>query len=1218
MKRQNDEEVHNSSTESPEKKRKLTKYKLINKFNCSYFYIDKSLLIKKFIDDEATIFCITGPSSGKSINLYMMNYFFKMNYENENVSKNREFFEELNIAKEFKYGESYIDLYQGKYPVVYLNFNTFRIGKDYNDTIDNFKRFIRELYEYYKDIDITNLEDDKKIWKSFQEHNDDFKKFIEKKIVLLIDNYDSPILNALNKNFYDEFYTFYINVFKNIFENNDKYNYLFKIFITGKINIELFSEFKSRNYSTFDSEYIEYYSITNFELKKISDKLKLKNKSEMFEKFYNNIESTLSSLNSTDISNTNKINKINILISPTLSNNNADNDKDDDYDYDSNKVKYYDISCLSDCIKMILSEESYNNLFLKEEEFFNEVFNHREIIWSLFIEYGYLIAINTENENNKKLIIRNKVIEELIKDKFIEWKNNLYYKNKEVINGINYFIKYYDEERIKEFLESKINIDNFNEKYNIRELLFVNKKYQNDNVDYETSSEIFYFIMKEKLKNVEFNKSCYEALDNNEELIFNGKSLNKKNEKIIKYGIAIYKEECDVIYEINYGEKFKRKEMPKKVYSGEAYMDVDEFYFVDKTRMIQTFINNDRNVYLIVRPRRFGKSLNLSMIKEFFEKPVNREKLRNKLFDGLEVSKNRKNMREFHKYPVLYLNFKNDYSNNYESAIEHLKNEISNLFQYQREKIDFEILDKNEQTKWKEIEYQKEDETGLTESVRFLCECLKKFYKRKCIILIDEYDKTLINSFEKGFYDDMHKVIKSLFSNTFKRNERLYFGITTGCLALGLSSIFSGINKFSECSLLNDPYFGDCYGFNENELNKILSAFNIHNQNDKIQKKYNGYTCKTNGKEIIKNLYNPFSLMQDCVYRDYWYKTGGVYNMEKTFKDYELPFSKDFLSLLYGNIIILNVPNEFVFKNKYNKDEILLLLLYSGYLTLSDEKDYKKNINNMDDQMTKLLLDKVEVNNLSLDEPKSTEKDESLNQIKIYKNSMLNQIIGNNKKYVKVTNGEILENLIYLLQPIIEDKLEIASDDTIDNFIRGLIGYDVENVYKNINEYLKKLTIYYLNHMHGEFKIYENVYQILLMHIFLFFKCNDLTTEENSGYGRYDFGFPIKNCYNNREKEYVLIEVRIFKKNTKCNEEINNEEEEKEDHNYIKTCLLKECEDAIKQIENKNYEEKYRANGYNSFTKYGIALYKRTCEVKMKINDGEIESSSSAGKKRRL
>ncbi|ORX42632.1 hypothetical protein BCR36DRAFT_463063 [Piromyces finnis] len=130
------------------------------------------------------------------------------------------------------------------------------------------------------------------------------------------------------------------------------------------------------------------------------------------------------------------------------------------------------------------------------------------------------------------------------------------------------------------------------------------------------------------------------------------------------------------------------------------------------------------------------------------------------------------------------------------------------------------------------------------------------------------------------------------------------------------------------------------------------------------------------------------------------------------------------------------------------------------------------------------------------------------------------------------------------------------------------------------------------------------------MQIFLFLKIKSLIPEEDSGYGRYNFGFFIKDYFNNKEKEYILIEVKIFKKNAEFHEEINYEEEEKEDHDYINSCLLKKCEDAINQIENKNYEEKYRTNGYNSFIKYGIALYKRTCEAKMKINNGEIQYTS--------
>ncbi|ORX49597.1 hypothetical protein BCR36DRAFT_370622 [Piromyces finnis] len=220
--------------------------------------------------------------------------------------------------------------------------------------------------------------------------------------------------------------------------------------------------------------------------------------------------------------------------------------------------------------------------------------------------------------------------------------------------------------------------------------------------------------------------------------------------------------------------------------------------------------------------------------------------------------------------------------------------------------------------------------------------------------------------------------------------------------------------------------------------------------------------------------------------------------------------------------------------------------------------------------MTKLLLDEVEVNNLSLDEPKSTKEYENSNKIKKYKHYILNKIDMCNKKYVKIPN-------------------------------------EVSVIYENLNEYLSKFSAY---HLYVKSKMYENAYQVLLMQIFLFFKIRGLTAEENSGYGRYDFGFPNTNNCDKEVKEYILIEIKAFNKNTKPDEEINKEMEENQNQNNIKNRLLNECEDAINQIEEKEYEKKYRAKGYNSIVKYGIAFYKRTCEIKMKINDGEIQSSS--------
>ena len=173
-------------------------------------------------------------------------------------------------------------------------------------------------------------------------------------------------------------------------------------------------------------------------------------------------------------------------------------------------------------------------------------------------------------------------------------------------------------------------------------------------------------------------------MEDNENFKFDGKELKNLYDKIIKFGIAFYNKNCDVNYDINYGVNFKRIEMSKELYFGENYyrFDTNNYYFIDKTKMISALIGKFDSVYVITRPRRFGKSLNLSMIKEFFEKPNNNDNKIDTSFDGLEISKDRKNMREFHRYPVIILNLKKDKPEDYESTIKSLKNVISKLFKY--------------------------------------------------------------------------------------------------------------------------------------------------------------------------------------------------------------------------------------------------------------------------------------------------------------------------------------------------------------------------------------------------------------------------------------------------------------------------------------------------------------------------------------------------------
>jgi len=452
--------------------------------------------------------------------------------------------------------------------------------------------------------------------------------------------------------------------------------------------------------------------------------------------------------------------------------------------------------------------------------------NRKHFIWTLLIDCGFLIVDST---TDKKLKIRNEAMKEFIGKMFSEWKNYLYQKYEKIID---YFIFNYNEEGIKKFLEDSMkniknknilldeyynlilgilslnnhNIviikDNYNEKDDIRELLVVNESYfdilkknnsddiikndnsnsnennNNKNIISRNYSKIIYITIKKVDKSSEIDNGCILALDDNENFEFDGIKLKNIYDKIIKFGISIYNENCNVIYDINYGVNFKRREMPKLIYFGEIFKEfnTNDHFFIDKTKMISKLIENKNSIYLITRPRRFGKSLNLSMVKEFFEKPNNEYCYGIETFDGLEVSKNRKNMKEFHKYPVIFLNLKNVYGN-YKCIFNSLKYKISYLFEYHENNININELEESEQQKWNKIRNITEDESLLVESIKFLMKCLNNFYKRKCIVLIDEYDGILNKSHGKENYEKIYDIIKCMFSSIFKSNEYLHFGL---------------------------------------------------------------------------------------------------------------------------------------------------------------------------------------------------------------------------------------------------------------------------------------------------------------------------------------------------------------------------------------------------------------------------------------------------------
>jgi len=559
--------------------------------------------------------------------------------------------------------------------------------------------------------------------------------------------------------------------------------------------------------------------------------------------------------------------------------------------------------------------------------------NREPIIWALLIECGYLII----DPKKEKLKIRNKAMKEFIEKQFSEWKNCLF---KEYENIIDYFINNYNEKKIKKFLEDSVRKINDKNKfldvyYNlILGLLSLN----NENVV------------------VTINKNNFNKKDNIRELLI----INK-----------------------NYIDAFKNISIIRNI------------YFIDKTKMISNFIGRDDAVYLITRPRRFGKSLNLTMFKEFFEKPINKEDERKNLFDGLEITKNKKNMREFHRYPVIFLNFKSDESDNKELAIEFLKSKIAELFKYHKGNVNFENFDDNEKNEWNKIENKEISTTDLESSVKFLMKHLYKRYNRKCIVLIDEYDKILINSMENDYYSDINKIIKSIFSQIFKGNIYLYFGIMTGCLDIGLRGFFSGCNNFGRHSLLYDPYFNDCYGFTEKELNKMISDFGIpENIKIKIKEEYDGYSCSgKNNDLIIKNLYNPYSIINfnkdneniknEYNFGNHWINSGSDSILKDIIYYNDFYCEQDFLRLINGNIILVKISETLSVKDNYKtleipNNEIWSLLSYSGYITITDDEDFlKQNISNEQELIKNDNSNTIEKNDLIIiekDNPNSSKK----------------------------------------------------------------------------------------------------------------------------------------------------------------------------------------------------------------------------------------------------
>lgn len=270
----------------------------------------------------------------------------------------------------------------------------------------------------------------------------------------------------------------------------------------------------------------------------------------------------------------------------------------------------------------------------------------------------------------------------------------------------------------------------------------------------------------------------------------------------------------------------------------------NDFYYVDKTMFIAELLQNWGEVNLFTRPRRFGKSLNMSMLKSFFE--IGSDKT---LFEGLKITQEKALCKEYMgKFPVISISLKSVDGLSFEAASAALRTVIGNEAGRFRFLLESDMLDEEDKNAYRrlirvemesEASYAMSDST-LTDSLKTLSRLLVRHYGRKVILLIDEYDVPLDKAFQAGYYEEMVSLIRNLFSNALKTNDDLQFSVLTGCLRISKESIFTGLNNLNVMTV-SDPYFCDSFGFTDSEVKELLSYYGLENVHETVRDWYDGY-----------------------------------------------------------------------------------------------------------------------------------------------------------------------------------------------------------------------------------------------------------------------------------------------------------------------------------------------------------------------------------------
>lgn len=410
-------------------------------------------------------------------------------------------------------------------------------------------------------------------------------------------------------------------------------------------------------------------------------------------------------------------------------------------------------------------------------------------------------------------------------------------------------------------------------------------------------------------------------------------------------------------------------------------------YYVDKTNFIEDVLSEQ--VVLYTRPRRFGKTLNMSMLYYFFSI---KEKENAYLFDGLNISKNKDALKVQNKYPTIFISLKEMKSLTFDAQISSFSNVIYELLEKNLEILSSDQLSDTTKDILNILHNRSSSAEDLKISLRVITNALYTYYQQKVIVLIDEYDVPLQAAYQNNYYEEMVEFLRSVFSSALKTNDALEKGVMTGCLRISKESIFTGLNNISS----------EFFGFTELEVKQLLKAYNLSEKMDEVKEWYDGYQF---GNQFgNKEIYNPWSTLmyvknitQDVSFKpiSFWANTSGNDIVVKYIQNGDKKLRKEFDLLMNGQSLIKYIKPELTYREMDNINNIYSFLLLTGYL---------KVIKDMGENQYELVIPNKEVYEIYKQSFMSYFEDYTTSK----KNELYQELVDGDAKKVNLLLNDIL------------------------------------------------------------------------------------------------------------------------------------------------------------------------------------------------------------------